>query len=144
MNSILFYVPGLPKGQPRARAVAFAGRARVYDPGTANAWKACIIEACQKAMFDAMMQAPLLGPIELRIDLYFPRPKSHYLRGKLRSGLPIHVTKKPDADNVCKAAQDALTAAGIWADDAQIARLYVSKSYGTEPFSAISIKEIVE
>ena len=42
---ISIFVHGLPVAQPRAKAVAFGGRARVYNPGTANEWKACVIHA---------------------------------------------------------------------------------------------------
>jgi len=37
------WVIGIPKAQPRARAFAVGGRARMYNPGTAEAWKADII-----------------------------------------------------------------------------------------------------
>lgn len=143
MKSISFTVPGLPKGQPRAKAVAFGGRARVYDPGTANTWKASIIEACQTAMREANIGAPFIGPVELRVSMYFPRPKSHFLRGQLRDIAPQYVSKKPDTDNCLKALQDALNATGIWHDDAQAAAVHVTKKYASnQPLSIIGISQI--
>lgn len=70
------------------------------------------------------------------IDAVFQRPKSH-LR---KSGVKVTAPALPrcDVDNVAKAVLDALT--GIaWADDAQVQRLVVEKSYGTEARTTVRI-----
>ena len=73
--------------------------------------------------------------IELALDL----------RGKVRESAPRWHTSKPDYDNIAKAITDALTKAGIWADDAQVAIGSVVKRYvgdGEQPRAEISIEEL--
>jgi len=47
MSQIHFFVSGDPKAQPRIRAFAINGHARVYDPGTAEGWKSLIAVAAR-------------------------------------------------------------------------------------------------
>lgn len=131
---ISFWVSGEPKGQPRPRAFArkMGGKfvARVFDAGTAEAWKGAVAaEAAQHKP-----SAPISGPVRLRINFFMPRPKGHFVAGKpergLKIGAPYRHVGKPDADNLAKAVMDALTQCGwFWVDDAQVAVLTVVKSY---------------
>lgn len=120
------WIPGTPKGQPRPRAFARGGKARVFDPGTAEAWKSAIATAVRDAQPEGI---PLDGPLHVSLKCYFPRPKSHYLKSGVRSTAPTYHTSKPDADNVLKAALDALTQIGLWHDDSQVCSVRVLKSY---------------
>lgn len=121
---ISFFVPGEPKGQPRPRAFAFHGKARVFDPGTAEHWKSQIALAAKQKL-----KTPFAGPVRLDLTFYFPRPKKHYKRDVLRPDAPGYQTTKPDADNLAKAVMDALTTLGAWKDDTQVAELIVRKFY---------------
>lgn len=123
-----FRAQGIPKGQPRPRAFARNGRARVYDPGTAEGWKSDIAAAARPVL----PAAPLTGPVVLRIDFFFPRPKNHYVKAGLRIGAPLWHRSKPDADNAAKAVMDALTTLGAWEDDAQVVTLIVRKYYAAD------------
>lgn len=125
-RSFLFRANGIPKAQPRARAFAFKGRARLYDPGTAEAWKSDIARACA-----SMEGLRLPDPIRLAATFYMPRPKSHYrTNGTLKDSAPrlIH-DKKPDSDNLGKALLDALTHIGAWIDDDQVCELIIHKRW---------------
>jgi Holliday junction resolvase RusA-like endonuclease len=115
---------GHPKGQPRPRAFVRAGRAAVYDPGTAEGWKAAVAVACEPLAGDRIE-----APLALRLTFFMPRPRGHYLRnGMLKTSAPsFHHAQKPDADNLAKAVMDAMTQLGVWFDDSQIAELAVSK-----------------
>ena len=130
---ISIFVPGLPVAQPRAKAVAFGGRARVYNPGTANEWKACVIHAF-KSEAGAFKEGV---PVRLVMHFHLPRPNGHFGSGKnsekLKPSAPSHHTKKPDADNLAKAVMDALTAAGVWVDDSQVAVSMTVKLYADGP-----------
>lgn len=128
------FVLGAPKGQPRARAVRRGLHARVYDPGTADGWKLAI----QQAVFSlAERPTQASGPVALELRCYFPRPKSHHRKASylepLKPTAPRYHTAKPDADNIAKAAADALTGVGLWHDDAQVTELVVSKLYTEGP-----------
>ncbi len=128
---IIFFVLGIPKGQPRPKAFARnmgGGKwaARVYDPGTAEEWKSQIAVAAKEHRPDK----PIEGPVFFRMKAYFPRPKSHFRsNGELKPTAPKYVCTKPDFDNCEKAATDALTHLGFWRDDSQIVANYFVKQY---------------
>ena len=135
IEPISFFVSGEPKGQPRPRAFArkMGGKfvARVFDAGTAEAWKSCIAAAAAQHK----PAEPIAGPVRLRLCFYLARPKGHYTGGKIERGLrataPHYHTGKPDADNLAKAVMDALTQCGwFWLDDAQVSVLTAIKRYG--------------
>jgi len=115
-----FFAPGIPKGQPRPRAFSRGGKARVYDPGTAEGWKAQVALAAREAGLDGAM---LDGPVSVRVDFFMPRPK------RLKEGAPLDHTGKPDLDNLAKAVLDCLTQIGAWGDDAQVTELAMTKRY---------------
>lgn len=137
MKSYVFSVEGLPVAQPRAKAVSFGGHARVYNPGTANLWKACVIKAIKDAKVETMQ-----GPVRLCVRFYMPRPKNHLNSvGLLKKNAPDHHTKKPDLDNLAKSVMDAMTAAGVWLDDSQVCSVYLEKRYCDNPRAEIIVKE---
>lgn len=73
------------------------------------------------------------GPVRLAVTFFLPRPKSHYgtRRGEryLKPSAPMWVAKKPDLDKLCRATCDALTAAGVYRDDAQVVELHAAMKY---------------
>lgn len=140
---ISFFVLGDPKGQPRPKAFVRGGHAAVYDPGTAEGWKSAIAISAKEAGAVGLM---LEGPLRLTLSCWFKRPKSHYTaKGQLRAGMMLWHTKKPDADNVFKAAADALTHLGVWRDDSQLAEIIVRKRYtDSNARSQITIEKVAE
>jgi len=119
------FVPGEPKGQPRPRAFAFHGKARVYDPGTAEHWKSQIATACPG------FTSTIAYPVYVDLTFWMPRPKAHFNKHGLKADAPWKYAKKPDADNLAKAVLDALTTLGVWQDDAQVYALFVVKQYAS-------------
>ena len=118
---------GIPKAQPRARAFAMNGKARMYDPGTAEAWKGDIA-AQTKDLHGQNLQ----GNIKVCLCFFFSRPKSHYRSNghELKPNAPSRwFAKKPDADNLAKAVLDALTALNVWGDDCQVVILEIVKEW---------------
>lgn len=139
--SLSFFAHGDPKGQPRPRAFARGGKARVFDPGTAEGWKSAVAVAAHPVLVGNKFD----GPLSVEIRCYFRRPKGHSTKRGLRPNAPLWMTSKPDGDNIAKAVLDALTSLGAWADDAQVACLVVEKLYTTldQPVGArIRISEI--
>lgn len=118
-------VAGIPKGQPRPRAfVGPSGKARVFDAGTAEGWKATI---AQEAQATGIVGLELEGPIELQVRFLLPRPKRLCRRSDPAG--PVPSASKPDLDNLLKAVMDALTGVRVWRDDAQVVTISASKSY---------------
>lgn len=132
IETIQFCVEGDPKGQPRPRAFAFHGKARVYDPGTAEGWKSQVALAAKPVV----PVVPLTGPCCVGMHFVFHRPKNHFRKDVLRPDAPHFHVGKPDADNLAKAVADAMTALGFWRDDSQIAELSVTKRYATGTLKA--------
>lgn len=132
---VMFFVHGTPKAQPRPRAFArkmgngkFA--ARIYDAGTAENWKSLIADRASKLRH----QAVIIGPVQVNLTFYMPRPKHHYRSGDPLKGLkpdaPTWHTAKPDRDNLEKAVLDTITQiGGFWLDDAQVCAGSVEKRY---------------
>jgi Holliday junction resolvase RusA-like endonuclease len=135
MSEIKFYVSGEPKGQPRPRAFALNGKARVFDPGTAEGWKSCVAMAAKPYI----PHIPINQAVELSITFLMPRPKKHFDRSGLKTGAPCFFTKKPDTDNLAKAVMDALTILGMWTDDALVCDLTSKKRYSNTGTAGASI-----
>lgn len=131
-------VHGEPKGQPRARAFAVGGKARMYDPGTAEGWKSCVAMAAQQAGFP---DSPAVEPIRLSVTFLFPRPGRLNKKSSPPGRIPH--TAKPDIDNALKAVMDCLTQIGVWCDDKQVSlgecpKFYAAK--GEKPGAEIRIE----
>lgn len=127
-NGVSILVNGLPIAQPRHRASCRGGFARLYLPKdhAVHAWKDAIVQRA-----GAVIENAFEGP--LRVDLLF----GFKCRRKIEVG--HYRVCKPDLDNLAKATLDALTDAGAWNDDAQVAQLHLAKVYAKEPFVQIRI-----
>lgn len=124
-------VRGIPKAQPRARAFSFKGQggkymARMYDAGTAEAWKSDVAAAFR----DVLPAEPYDCPIRVDVDFFLPRPAR--LKRKKDLDRPIPMTSKPDRDNLDKAPLDALTRLGLWTDDCLVFAGWVRKWYASK------------
>lgn len=71
-----------------------------------------------------IVEGTLTGPVALEVTFTLPRPKAHYRTGRnshlLRDNAPHRPDRLPDLDKLLRSTMDALTAAGVWADDAQV------------------------
>jgi crossover junction endodeoxyribonuclease RusA len=137
-----FYVHGTPVGQPRPRACIRGRHAGMYDPGTADAWKAAVAAAAKAAWDGRVFDCP----IRLLLTIWMPRPKSHLRsNGEVKPTAPRWPTAKPYRDNLEKAVLDAITTAGVWKDDSLVCSGNTTKTYGVGRAGAhIRIEEIVE
>lgn len=125
--AITFTVPGDPVPQPRPRVSTRGGFARAYVPAKhpVHAYR----QAVQMSAVAAGAQTHV-DPVEVVIDAVFLRPKSH------KKGATTQ--PRQDVDNVAKAVLDALTGVA-WADDRQVRRLVIEKSYGPEARTTVRI-----
>lgn len=114
------FVNGVPKAQPRPR---LAASGHVYNPPSADAWKACVISA-----FLVRKYRTITGPVRLRVRFFLPRPTGMKTAGEH----DVPHEKKPDVDNLLKAVMDAMTEARVWKDDALVYAIEVEKWYAHE------------
>lgn len=143
MNPLIeFWVPGIP--QPGGSKDGFynpkLGRVMIVDSNKkVKPWRACVSAAAQEAMGN---MPPLMGPLIVRFDFVYNRPKGHFGSGKnagvLKRNAPAFHVVKPDTTKLVRAAEDALK--GItWKDDSQITTQGASKRYGNQPGCRIRI-----
>lgn len=138
--NVSFFARGIPRAQPRPRAFArrIGGRftARVFEAGTAEAWKADVVRAGEPYRPELVLETP----VEVWIDFYLPRPK-RLMRKRDPSG-PVWAEGRPDVENLAKAVLDALTQDGWWSDDCLVVRLTATKQYhavGGRPGAMIAL-----
>lgn len=94
-------------------------------------------EAVKTAALDTRdgQQPPLDGPLSVFITFTFARSKGHWRTGRnahlLRDNAPTYPVGRQsgDIDKLQRACFDALTDAGIWGDDAQVAGVFARKVY---------------
>lgn len=141
-----FFVPGVPVTQGSKRAAVKRGRAVMWEDRAAalKPWRDAITWHARAAR----VQIPTGTPVAVELEFVLPRPRGHYgtgrNRGQLRPSAPTRPAVKPDVDKLARAALDALTASGIYHDDAQVAALYVTKVYATRggPGVWIGVEEL--
>lgn len=110
-----------PKGRPRF----YNGRA-ITDSATRE------FEQTVKRLFAGLAHGqPFEGPIEVRLEVYFERPK------KTAFSYP----PRGDCDNLFKSVADAANVV-LWADDSQIIKMTCSKKWSDSDGFALVIKEV--
>lgn len=138
MTSITFQVPGEPRGKGRPR---FA-KGRTYTDAATASYENLIALACKAARNG---QEPFDGPVAVWITatLQPPRSVSKKSRALMLLDNPKHrPTKRPDVENIAKAALDGMNQIAF-RDDAQVARLIITKRWGEEPGLTITVQEML-
>ncbi len=128
---ISVFIEGEPKAQPRPRAfsrkTATAIITRMYDPGTSDGWKGCVMRALKD-----YANREIAGPVLIDLSFFMPRPK--YMLTKKFPDHELWHTKKPDRDNLEKAVLDALKDIKVLADDCIVCdgrlRKYIVRKQG--------------
>ena len=132
MELLKIEIPGSPIGQGRPKFSTINGHPKAYDPEKSRNYKAYVRMLATQAMKDSGFTM-IEGPCVLRIDAYFEVPKSKSKRFREAALLDQErPTKKPDADNIVKAIQDALNGLA-YKDDAYIVHLACQKFYSDNP-----------
>ncbi len=130
---VILTMEQIPKGT--AQMKRYNGRTRTY-------FKSQRLQQTEDFYLNELRSSaptsPITGAVSLCIDFdYFTPTKKR--RGKWK-------TTRPDCDNLVKILIDCMTKLGFWVDDAQVARLRVSKRYaeGEQAQITISWREVVE
>lgn len=112
-----FFIPGIPFGKQRPRAMMRAGYVQMYTPSKTLNWEEYIKWMC----VEYRPNWDIRGAVGIQAHFYFPRPKS------VSKKIQYHL-KKPDIDNLAKSLLDGMN--GIfYIDDKQVYELHVYKFY---------------
>ncbi len=124
------FVPGraAPQGSKNGFAIAkgrganrvFTGQVAMIESskGKVDAWR----KAVRAAAAEQWAGRPALdGPLVLEVEFIRSRPKA-----APKSYTPEHTTY-PDVSKLVRSTEDAITSAGVWADDARVVRLIATK-----------------
>lgn len=122
-----------PQGSKKGFYNASLGRVQMTESSKkVKPWRQDVVAAAQAQAVETGWVAPV-GPVEILLCCFMPRPKYHYRTGahanELKPTAPTWVDKKPDADKVARSTLDALTTSAVIRDDAQVARLVVEQRY---------------
>lgn len=122
-----------PQGSKRFVGVSKAGRGVLVESSAkVKPWRESVRYAALRAREACGMPAPLDGPLRVRMVFTLPKPKS---APKRRQTLP---DRTPDLSKLVRSTEDALTDAGIWADDARVVECAAAKTYPNEAEQALS------
>lgn len=132
-----FNIPGKVQAKQRPRFNRYSGK--TYTPKETIAYenwvKTCYIEKYKG-------QAPMEGPLKVKINAFYEIPKSTSKKKKQQmledELLPM---VKPDTDNIAKGILDSLNQIA-YADDKQVVELQVNKYYSEVASVSVIIKEI--
>jgi crossover junction endodeoxyribonuclease RusA len=153
-DSIAFRVFGTPgaqgskKGWAIKRGGEYTGQvAQSENSKKVAPWRSDVKQAAQEVIGDDW--TPWEGPCEVAVIFIFKRPKSHYRTGRnahlLKDNAPFYVIghSQGDLDKLLRSTFDALTAAGVWKDDALAARIGPTiKVYGEREGARIFVRRI--
>lgn len=128
---IRIVVPGQPVAKGRHRVAVINGRAHAYTPAKTVNYEASVAFAGKGAMVGKDL---LEGPLSVTLFAHFMTPK----RGKKAGD---YHTARPDADNIAKAANDALNGI-VWRDDSQVASMQIIKTYADSPQLVIEVRAL--
>lgn len=128
-------IPGKPIAKKRPRFFRRGNHVGTYNAQETEEGR-WILEA------KGQIKAAIEGAVIATMEFVMPIPKSLRKRdvALLEAGQYYH-TKKPDASNLVKFAEDCLNGLA-WKDDSQIVKLTVTKRYGKEPQTKIELKGI--
>jgi Holliday junction resolvase RusA-like endonuclease len=119
-----FRVAGTPTTRGSYAAVIRGSKPVLVESSNTNTrrWMAAVTAAAKVAMFEAGHPARLGGPLRVVLLVALPRPAAQkYPR-------PWH-RNSGDVDKPARAALDAITNAGVWADDGLVMDLRIVKDY---------------
>lgn len=150
-DTVVFFVAGSPKPKGSHRAFVVRGRAVVAPASTGErAWRDRVTDCARAAMAG---REPLEGPVEIRLEFFTLRPKSHYRARKvrlanaetvsvtvMRPGMQLRPTSAPDGDKLWRSVGDALNGV-CYRDDRQVCEAVVRKRYtrAEQPYCGVSV-----
>ncbi len=116
----LLFVDGRPAPQGSKNAFVIGKRAVMVEASKhLPAWRNDIILAVRQMFNDTQDVTKFVEPVKLKVTFYLERPKQPKHK--------VYPGGKPDLDHYIRAVGDALTIAGLIADDALIVKILAEK-----------------
>lgn len=129
---ITFEIPGKPFGKQRPRATRSG---QIYTPKETVSFERTVAQIAVQHF-----PAPIAGPVRVTIRATFEPPQS-WSQKKTADHINRPHTQRPDADNCCKAVLDSLNRIA-WADDAQVAEITISKTWGPTARTVVHVEAL--
>ena len=136
MRPLTFDVPGVPVpqaevvpgnvGRSGKRAPSYYANGKDLHP-----WRDAVTTLARHAAARAQVHYPKEQAVRLDLVFWLPRKRT------VTRDLP---TVKPDVQHLVRAVEDALTAAGVWVDDAQVTDGSQSKRYADRHPAGVSVR----
>lgn len=129
-QSVLIVIEGNPFGKQSVRAGLRGKRVITYMPKETVEYE----DRCHwEAKLSMRGREPFTGPVEMKVQFFFPIPASWPKKKQEAARLgQIVPTKKPDSSNCLKAIEDGFTGA-IWIDDCQVVDHVMTKRFSDNP-----------
>lgn len=133
MSALRIVVRGLPAPQGSKRFLGTRGGRGILVESSAKVkpWREDVRHAAIAAMQAAGIAEPADAPLRLRVTFTLPKPAS---APKRRTTWPM---RTPDLSKLVRSTEDALTSAGVWADDARVVECTAAKRYPGEGADAL-------
>jgi crossover junction endodeoxyribonuclease RusA len=127
---VVLGMPG-PQGSKRFVGASKTGRGIMIESSAkVKPWRQDV-KASAELVMDS--RRPLDGPLVALVTFTIPKPSS---APKSRRTWPC---RKPDLSKLVRSTEDALTDAGVWADDARVVELVARKCYPKEGPGALHV-----
>jgi Holliday junction resolvase RusA-like endonuclease len=137
MMTLQFVIPGPPVGKGRPRFSTVGGKPRSYTPAVTRDYEALIAARAAEAMHG---HPPLQTPLTVYIYASMSIPLS-WSKAKRQAALDGDIyPARPDVDNIAKTVLDGMNGV-IYADDAQVTYLKVTKKYAEEGMVTVWLSE---
>lgn len=139
MSEVFVLIPGDPFGKQSVRIAKRGAFASTYMPKETVEYEA---KCANEAELSMNGMKPFSGPVELKLQMFFPIPKS-WSKKKREAALlgKIVPTKKPDSSNVLKSVEDGFTGV-VWIDDCQVVDHHLTKRFAEEPCVIAIVTEL--
>ncbi|MGI9489773.1 MAG: RusA family crossover junction endodeoxyribonuclease [Geminicoccaceae bacterium] len=134
-------VEGVPVAKGRPKFTTVNGYGRSYTPKKTHNYENWVRMCGVMAMSQAGLSTMDCG-LNVDLEAVVPIPSSWSgKRQRAAAAGEIHATKRPDLDNIIKAAKDALNGI-VWRDDSLIVNLTARKLYGETPKLVITVETV--
>lgn len=139
MTEIFILVPGEPVAKGRPRFAKRGNFVQAYTPAATRDYEQKVAIEARRTMRSL---APLVGAVEIDLDLYLPiRPSWTRKRQEMaRQGLERPISSS-DWDNYAKAVCDAFNGI-VWMDDSQVVSARVRKFYCDQPRIVATVRPL--